>query len=503
MKNNKYISDNFFGKMDKLGLALSYGDVRLKTQHSDIVPADAVLKTRFSKNVTLNCPLISSPMDTVTEHRMAIAMAKQGGIGIIHRSLSPKEQAREVGKVKFHLNGLIKKPITVDTAMTISDVEKIIQSKHYNFQSFPVINKNDKLLGILTGTDFDFCIDQQKTVSEIMSKKIVTAQGEISIENAFKFMQENRKKTLPLIDKNGKLIGLYIFSDVKRIMTDGSAVYNLDRNGNLRVGAAVGTGEDTLERVELLTKKKVDVIVIDTAHGDSKKVLDTLKKLKKRYSKLDVVVGNVSEAESAKKLSKAGADGIKVGQGPGSICTTRVIAGIGCPQATAVYNCAKALRSSNVPLCADGGIKYSGDITIALGAGADSVMLGNLLAGTEESPGETIMTPNGPVKRYRGMGSLGAMEESQASRERYGQTKNEQQKLVPEGVEGIIPFRGKVGDTIDQLLGGLRSGMGYIGAKNIQQLKENADFYRISGSGLNESHPHDIKITKEAPNYRR
>ncbi|TRZ77111.1 IMP dehydrogenase [bacterium] len=489
--------------MDKLGLALSYGDVRLKTQHSDIVPADAVLKTRFSKNVTLNCPLISSPMDTVTEHRMAIAMAKQGGIGIIHRSLSPKEQAREVGKVKFHLNGLIKKPITVDTAMTISDVEKIIQSKHYNFQSFPVINKNDKLLGILTGTDFDFCIDQQKTVSEIMSKKIVTAQGEISIENAFKFMQENRKKTLPLIDKNGKLIGLYIFSDVKRIMTDGSAVYNLDRNGNLRVGAAVGTGEDTLERVELLTKKKVDVIVIDTAHGDSKKVLDTLKKLKKRYSKLDVVVGNVSEAESAKKLSKAGADGIKVGQGPGSICTTRVIAGIGCPQATAVYNCAKALRSSNVPLCADGGIKYSGDITIALGAGADSVMLGNLLAGTEESPGETIMTPNGPVKRYRGMGSLGAMEESQASRERYGQTKNEQQKLVPEGVEGIIPFRGKVGDTIDQLLGGLRSGMGYIGAKNIQQLKENADFYRISGSGLNESHPHDIKITKEAPNYRR
>jgi len=502
MKNNKYISDNFFDKMNKLGLALSYGDVRLKTSHSDIVPADTILKTRFSKNITLNCPIVSSPMDTVTEHRMAISIAKQGGIGIIHRSLSPKEQAREIGKVKFHLNGLIKKPIAIDANMMINDVEKIIQSKHYNFQSFPVINKNDKLIGIITGTDFDFCIDQQKTVSELMTKKIVTAQGEISIESAFKFMQENRKKTLPLIDKNGKLIGLYVFSDVKRIMTDESVIYNLDKNGNLRVGAAVGTGDDVFERVELLIKKKVDAIVIDTAHGDSKKVLDTLKQLKKRYSKLDIVVGNVSEGESAKRLVKAGADGIKIGQGPGSICTTRVIAGIGCPQATAVYNCAKAIRGSGIPVCADGGIKYSGDITIALGTGADSIMIGNLLAGTEESPGETVMTPNGPVKRYRGMGSLGAMEQSQASRERYGQSADSKAKLVPEGVEGTVPFRGKVTDTIDQLLGGLRSGMGYVGAKTIQKLKEKADFYRISGSGLNESHPHGIKITKEAPNYR-
>jgi len=488
--------------MDKLGLALSYGDVRLKTQHSDIIPANAILKTRFSKNVTLNCPLISSPMDTVTEHRMAIAMAKHGGLGIIHRSLSPKEQSREVGKVKFHLNGLIKKPITVNANDTIRDIDELVKSKLYDFHSFPVIDNDEKLIGIITDTDFDFCIDREKTAKEIMTKKVVTAHEKISIKDAFKFMQENRKKTLPLVDKNGKLTGLYVFSDVKRIMTDSSVIYNLDKNGNLRVGAAVGTGNDVMERMEALVKKKIDVVVIDTAHGDSKKVLETLKQIKKSNPHVDVVVGNVSEAESAKRLVKAGADGIKIGQGPGSICTTRVIAGIGCPQATAVYNCAKAIRNSGIPVCADGGIKYSGDITIALGAGADSVMLGNLLAGTEESPGETIMTPNGPVKRYRGMGSLGAMEESQASRERYGQSVDSKAKLVPEGVEGVIPFRGKVADTIDQLLGGLRSGMGYIGAKNIQQLKENADFYRISGSGLNESHPHGIKITKEAPNYR-
>ncbi|MDP2944336.1 MAG: IMP dehydrogenase, partial [bacterium] len=310
-----------------------------------------------------------------------------------------------------------------------------------------------------------------------------------------------KKKILPLVDKQKKLTGMYVYSDVKRIITGGSPFYNVDARGNLRVGAAVGVGREAFERAEILNERGVDVLVIDTAHGDSKAVLETLKQLKKDYSKVDIVVGNVSEAESARRLAQAGADGIKVGQGPGSICTTRVVAGIGCPQVTAVYNCARALRGSGVPVCADGGIEYSGDVTVAIAAGADSVMLGKMLAGTTETPGEVFIKNGMPVKQYRGMGSLAAMQASQASRERYGQKEISKDKLVPEGIEAVVPYKGDVEIIIFQILGGFKSGLGYTGAATIKELQEKADFYHISAAGLSESHPHGVTMEKEAPNY--
>ena len=493
--------DEFFEKMNKLGLALSYGDVRLKTGHSTILPAEANLASRFSRNVPTNCPIISSPMDTVTEHKMAIAMAKMGGLGVIHRALSPKDQAAEAARVKHYLNGLIKKPICVDENDTIEQILKMIEEKDFSFHSFPVTNKSGRLVGLLTNNDFDFCSNRELRASEVMSRDLITAKEGTNIDDAFKIMQNNKKKILPIVNDAGDVVGMYVFSDLKRIITGGSPLYNLDANGNLRVGAAIGTGDDVFERVDLLAGQGVDVVIIDTAHGDSKKVLETLKEIKRNYTKLDVVVGNISEGASAKRLVDAGADGIKVGQGPGSICTTRVIAGIGCPQVTAVYNCAKAVRGSGVPVCADGGIQYSGDITIALAAGAHSVMLGNLLADTKETPGEVTIRQGATVKEYRGMGSLGAMQSSVASKERYGQTDSAKDKLVPEGVEGVVPYKGEVDKMIFQLLGGLRSGMGYVGAATIEELQQKADFYRISGAGLGESHPHNLLVFKDAPNY--
>ena len=494
--------DKFFNRMENLGLALSFADVRLKTKHSKIKPSDVDLATKFSRNIPLYCPIVSSPMDTVTEHNMAIEMAKSGGIGIIHRKLSPKDQATEVARVKFYLNGLIKRPICVKPDETIEAIVNMTKEKRYSFHSFPVLDNEGKLIGLLTGNDFEFCTDNQLTANQIMSTDLVTAKGGISIEEAFRLMQESKKKILPLVDSKGRLVGMYIHSDVKRIISGGSLKYNLDENGNLRVGAAVGVGDEVLERVELMTERGIDVIVIDTAHGDSGDVFDTLRELKRNYPDLDVVVGNVSEGESAKRLVDAGADGVKVGQGPGSICTTRIVAGVGCPQVTAVYNCAMAIRGSDVPVCADGGIKYSGDITIALASGAETVMLGGMLAGSEEAPGETIMRQGVPVKTYRGMGSLEAMQESNAARERYGQVESESNKLVPEGVSGVVPYKGEVSNILFQCLGGLGSGMGYLGAVNIKELQERADFYRISGAGMAESHPHNITITKDAPNYQ-
>lgn len=481
---------------------MSYGDVRLKTGHSEILPADAKLETFFSRRVPLKCPIVSSPMDTVTEHAMAIELAKMGGIGIIHRGLSPEKQAFEVSKVKFYLNGLIKKPTSVHENETIESILKMRENNDLSFHSFPVLDENEKLVGLLTNNDFDFCSDHKLKASEVMSRELITAKENTSLEEVYKIMQENKKKVLPIIDESEKLAGMYVYSDVKRLITGGSPLYNLDNNKNLRVGAAVGIGNDAMERIALLAPLGIDVVVIDTAHADTEIVIKTLKEVKKNYPEIDVVVGNVSEGESARRLAEAGADGIKVGQGPGSICTTRIVAGIGCPQVTAIYNCAKAVRGMPVPICGDGGIQQTGDITIAIAAGASSVMLGNILSGTKETPGEVIIRQGVSVKEYRGMGSLGAMQASKASRERYGQAQSEKDKLVPEGVEGIVQYKGEVSNIIFQCLGGLRSGMGYVGAKTIKELQEKADFYRISTAGFEESHPHNLMVTKDAPNYR-
>ncbi len=495
--------DGFFKKMNRTGLALSYGDVRLRTGFSKVLPAETNLETKFSRNIKLKIPIISSPMDTVTESKMAIEMAKLGGLGIIHKGLSPKKQAAEVAKVKYFLNGLIKNPIHIGPELTVQEVLNYRREKEFKFHSFPVIDKNKKLVGLVTKDDFSFCIKKNRsktTIEQIMSKELITAQGNISVEEAHKKIHNCKKKILPLINFKKELIGLYVRSDVDRIIEGDSKNFNLDSSNRLIVGAAIGVGDDAKERMNLLSKELVDVVVIDTAHGDSQSVFDTIKYCKKEYPHIDVVAGNISEGASAKRLVKAGVDGIKVGQGPGSICTTRIIAGIGCPQVTAIYNCCKAIRGSGVPICADGGIEYSGDIPIALGCGASTVMLGKALAGTEESPGKIEQRASGPTKIYRGMGSEDAMIDSKASRERYGQTDKE--KLVPEGVETEIPFNGNVSKIIFQLQGGLRSGMGYVGAKNITKLQEKADFHRISASGLKESHPHGIIITKEVSNYK-
>lgn len=496
--------DLFFQNMEMLGLALSYDDVRLKTNYSNVIPSseEIDLISKFSRRIQLKCPIVSSPMDRVTESTTAIEMAKLGGLGIIHRGLTPKSQSDEVARVKFYLNGLIEKPITVFSTNRVSEVLKMIEEKNYSFHSFPVLDENGQLVGIVSGNDFDFCSNTNLTIADIMSREVITAPKGICLTEAFSIMCQHKVKVLPLLDQESRLAGLYVFSDVKRIITGGSPIYNLDDRGSLRVGAAIGTGPEAIARAELLVRKKVDVLVIDTAHSDTDTAINTLTELKVQYPEIDIVVGNISEADSAKRLAQAGADGVKVGQGPGSICTTRIVAGIGCPQVTAVYNCAMAVQDFNIPVCADGGIKYSGDIVIAFGAGASSVMLGGLLAGTDESPGKVIMTPNGPVKEYRGMGSLGAMQDSQEARQRYGQVEVKLDKLVPEGVEAVIPYRGKLADVIFQLVGGLKAGMGYVGARTISELEDKADFYRLSGAGLGESHPHGITLTKLPPNYK-
>jgi IMP dehydrogenase len=492
--------DHFFDNMERQGVALTYDDVRLKTGHSDVPPTEVALASRFSRNVPLNLPIVSSAMDTVTEWPLAVEIAKLGGLGIIHRGLEPQEQANHVKRVKFFLNGLIDQPIVVQADDTIEKIEQQRQERGWPFHSFPVVDGDNKLIGILTRNDFDLNNDPSQLVSAVMTKGLITAPEKTSLDQAYEIMSREKKKILPLVDGKGHLAGMYVFSDVARIKRGSSSDYNVDKDGRLRVGAAVGTGAEALERVKLMAHR-ADVIVIDTAHGDSKPVYDTLKQLKKTYPKLDVVVGNVSEGSSAKALAKAGADGIKVGQGPGSICTTRVVAGIGCPQVTAIYNCVKALEGTDIPVCADGGISQSGDIPIALGAGASSVMLGRLLAGTKEAPGQIVMHQGNQVKIYRGMGSLGAMMDSRGARERYGQRDTQDEKLVPEGVEGLVPYRGTLSELMVQYIGGLRAGMGYVGAANVEELRAKGDFHRITGAGVRESHPHDIVITADAPNY--
>ncbi len=483
------------------GLALTFDDVRLRTGYSEVMPDDVNLETKFSRNVSLKIPIVSAAMDTVTEYGLAIELAKLGGIGVIHRSLSVEDQVIHVGRVKHHLNGLIEKPICVFEEEKVSAVLSRREEKGYTFHSFPVINKSGKLVGIVTGNDFEFCRDGSSIIRDIMSKVIFSASPNTTIDQAYDLMRKEKRKILPLIKKNNEICGMYVFSDVNRIKTRSAQTYNLDDKGQLRVAAAVGTGEEAFERVEKLNGK-VDVIVIDTAHGDSKSVIETLREIKKNYS-IDVVVGNVSIGESAKRLVDAGADGIKVGQGPGSICTTRIITGVGRPQLSAIYDCQKAIDGSLVPICADGGIKNSGDITLAIAAGAYSVMMGSLIAGTEESPGKIVIVNGIPCKSYRGMGSIGAMETSKNARERYLQKSSGKNQLIPEGVEGLVTYKGKLEDVIFQYAGGLKRGMGYVGACTIEELREKGDFDKITSAGLSESHPHGVEITKDPPNYTR
>lgn len=489
-------------KAKEEGLALTFDDVRLRTGYAEVMPDNVSIESKFSRNVGLKIPIVSAAMDTVTEYKLAIELAKLGGIGVIHRGLSSEDQAFHIARVKHHLNGLIEKPICVYEDEQISSVLSKRKSKGYTFHSFPVLNKDGRLAGIITGNDFEFCEDSSLSVRNVMSTELLTAPEGTSIDSAYDLMRREKKKILPLIKNNGEISGMYVFSDVKRIKTRSAETYNVDNKGQLRVAAAVGTGEEALERVARLSSKNVDVIVIDTAHGDSRAVIDTLKEIKRNYS-LDVVVGNVSIGESAKRLAGAGADGIKVGQGPGSICTTRIIAGIGRPQVSAVYDCTKAIKGYDIPICADGGFRSSGDIPLAIAAGAHSVMMGNMLAGTEEAPGEIVFVEGRQWKSYRGMGSIGAMETSRSSRERYLQKQTGKNQLIPEGIEGLVPYKGRLGDVLFQYVGGLRRGMGYVGAASIEELREKGDFDRITSAGFLESHPHDIKITKDSPNYRK
>lgn len=491
----------FFQRMEELGIALTFDDVRLETDYSEVLPDAVSLETKLSRNVPLKIPIVSAAMDTVTEHTMAIALAKAGGLGFIHKKLSPTEQAAQVARVKYHLNGLIEKPICVSEDETLEAIQKKREEKNYTFHSFPVTNREGTLVGILTQNDFDFCPDTKLHARDVMTRNVITAPQGTSLSVAYELMIQHKKKAIPIIDEHHHVTGLYVFGDLKRIKSGISSLYNTDHRGQLRVGAAIGTGPDTPERLERLIAEHVDVVVIDTAHAHTKTVLQTLRNVKQRHPQLDVVVGNISRDTSTVELIEAGADGIRVGQGPGSICTTRVVAGIGCPQVTAVYRCATAAEKHGVPVMADGGLTYSGDITIALAAGATSVMLGSMLAGTREAPGDVIYYKGRQWKLYRGMGSLGAMLESRAAQERYNQQSDSPKKLVPEGVEGLIPYKGDLHDTLFQYLGGLRSGMGYIGARTIHELQYKAQFFRMTQAGQKESHPHDIHVIREAPNY--
>lgn len=498
--NNALKKDAFFGRMEALCLALTYDDVRLRTDYSDVIPGEVDLTSMFSRNIPLKCPITSSPMDTVTEARMAIALAKLGGLGVIHKAMTIEQQVIQVRKVKLNLNALIENPVTIEENVTIEWVENMRREKDYNFSTFPVVNSAGLLTGLLTSNDFDLCHSSKTLVVNAMTPLagLKTAPAGTNVKMAHKIMCENRKKVLPLVSSDGRLAGMYVLSDVKRSVGNGSmSQQNVDQNGHLRVGAAIGAGNDSeLLRAEQLFNAGCDVIVIDTAHGDSKNVKGTFRDLKAKFSdRRDIVVGNISEPESAKRLADLGVDGIKIGQGPGSICTTRTVAGVGCPQVTAVYECAKIVRGSGIPIIADGGISHSGDIPIAIGLGAHCVMLGRLLAGTTEAPGEVRDTQKGVrVKMYRGMGSLGAMQANQASRERYSQGSVPKGKLVPEGVETIIPYEGDLEPIMQKLIGGLRAGMGYVGAHTIAELQEKADYRRMTGAGLAESHPHDVTV---------
>lgn len=480
-----------------IGLGLTFDDVLLVPDYSEVLPHEVDVSTHITKRIKLNIPIVSAAMDTVTEARLAIALAREGGIGIIHRNMPIEDQAREVEKVKKSESGMILNPVTIKPENTVKEALEIME--RYRISGVPVVDEEGKLVGILTNRDLRFVkpTDYDKQVSVFMTKEnLITAPEGTTLEEATEIFQRYKIEKLPIVDGEGRIKGLITIKDIIKRKKYPNA--NIDGLGRLRVGAAVGTGEDTLRRVSALVSAGVDLIVVDTAHGHSKRVIDTVRRIKENFPELDVIAGNVATASGTKALIEAGADGVKVGVGPGSICTTRVVAGVGVPQITAIMEAYNVARDYGVPVIADGGIRYSGDIVKALAAGADAVMLGNLLAGTEESPGETIYYQGRAYKVYRGMGSLGAMM-SRLSSDRYGQDRME--KYVPEGIEGRVPYKGKLSDVVYQLVGGLRSGMGYTGCRTIKELQEKAKFVRITWAGYRESHVHDVQITKEAPNY--
>ena len=478
---------------------LTYDDVLLVPAYSETLPREVSIASKFSRNIKLNVPIVSAAMDTVTESQMAIAMAREGGIGVLHKNMSIEEQADKVRKVKRSESGMIIDPVTLPTTALVADAKKIMQE--YRIGGIPIVDDNGVLIGIVTNRDLRFEKNEGRPIMEVMtSENLVTASEGISMVQAEEVLQAHKIEKLPVIDKNNKLIGLITFRDITRVAISPQA--NKDAYGRLMVAAAVGVTADVLDRVKALSEAAVDAIVIDTAHGHSKGVVAVLKKVKKHYPKIDVVVGNIATSEAATYLLEAGADGVKVGIGPGSICTTRIIAGVGYPQLSAILEVSSVLAGTGVPLIADGGVRYTGDIVKAVAAGADCVMLGSLLAGTKESPGETVIYEGRKFKTYRGMGSVEAMKKG--SKDRYFQdVEDDIKKLVPEGIVGRVPYKGELNESIHQFVGGLRAGMGYCGSKNIATLKETARFVQITASGIKESHPHNVQITKEAPNYSR
>ena len=480
-----------------VGEGLTYEDVLLVPAFSKILPFDVSLQTRFSRNISLNVPIVSAAMDTVTESKMAIAIASEGGIGVIHKNMSIEDQANEVRLVKRAESGMIIDPVTLDMDSLVIDAKN--NMKKYKIGGIPIVSKIGKLVGIVTNRDLRFEKDNSKKLSEVMtSKNLITAKAGTSMSQAEEILQTHKIEKLPVVDSKGLLIGLITFRDINKHSEKPTS--NKDKLGRLMVSAAIGTDNDYKKRAQHLIKSGVDALVVDTAHAHSSRVGDVLKNLKDSFSEVDIVVGNIATADAANYLKENGADGIKVGIGPGSICTTRVVAGVGYPQLSAVLEVSEVLKKSKIPLIADGGIRYTGDISKAIAAGADSVMLGSLLAGTEESPGETIIYEGRKFKTYRGMGSVEAMQKG--SKDRYFQSEQaDKKKLVPEGIVGRVPFKGQLNESIHQFIGGLRSGMGYCGAKDITTLKKSSKFVKITGSGIRESHPHNVSITKEAPNY--
>lgn len=475
---------------------LTFDDVLLIPAFSDVLPRNVRLTTRFSRNITLNIPLVSAAMDTVTESALAIAIAREGGIGVIHKNMTIAEQARQVHTVKRAENGMIYDPVTIAADKTVGDA--LAMMEEYHIGGIPVVDDSRKLVGIVTNRDLRFEKDSARPISQVMtSENLITTDTSTDLDQAAEILQRHKIEKLPVVDAEGRLIGLVTYKDITKAKDKPNACK--DHLGRLRVAAGIGVTPDFMDRVDALVAAGVDAIVIDTAHGHSAGVVGVLKAVKEKYPQIDVVVGNIATGEAARFLVENGADGVKVGIGPGSICTTRIIAGVGVPQLSAIYDVAKALRDTNVPLIADGGIRYSGDIVKALAAGGHCVMLGGMLAGVEESPGDTIIFNGRKYKTYRGMGSLEAME--RGSKDRYFQGgENDAKKLVPEGIAARVPFKGSLYEVVYQMIGGLRAGMGYCGAHNIEEL-HNARFTRITNAGVAESHPHDVAITSEAPNY--
>jgi IMP dehydrogenase len=482
-----------------LGEGLTYDDVLLVPAFSDILPREVNIQTKFTRNITINVPIASAAMDTVTESSLAIAIAREGGIGVLHKNMTIEQQAKEVRKVKRAESGMILDPVTLPLTAIVLDAKA--NMKEHRIGGIPIVDDNGILKGIVTNRDLRFEHNNQRPIVEVMtSENLVTAAVGTSLNDAEKILQNYKIEKLLIVDEDYKLKGLITFRDITKVTQKPMA--NKDSYGRLRVAAALGVTGDAVDRAEALVNAGVDAVIIDTAHGHTKGVVNVLKAVKARFPDLDVVVGNIATAEAAKYLVEAGADAVKVGIGPGSICTTRVVAGVGFPQFSAVLEVAAAIKGSGVPVIADGGIRYTGDIPKAIAAGADSVMLGSLLAGTKESPGETIIYEGRKFKSYRGMGSVEAMK--QGSKDRYFQdVEDDIKKLVPEGIVGRVPYKGELSESIHQFIGGLRAGMGYCGAKDIETLKETGRFIRITASGINESHPHDVAITKEAPNYSR